>query len=300
MKQAFILGPPRTATTSLFVYLVDHPDIVGSRLKETRFFELEWDEGLDHYLDEHYPKDRQGEVRLEGSPYNLVLPFITERIHKAFPEAKLIVTLRDPVERAFSEWWFLYSRQVERLPFSEAIEANLQQIDWDDPLRHLRDPERWRRNVRSILEDRTIQTRTYVEGGMYDRHLERYLEVFADEQVMVVPMEHIMDTPMQTIRELWGFLGVDPGQPIGELEKANVAFGQLPSWLLSGIRMANDLGISSRLPDTVKGLLRRLLSAVGQKPTIPDDAEDRLREVYRDITGWERLRDRHSLVWTQG
>ncbi len=85
----FVLGPPKSASSSLYFYLNQHPDIFMSTKKETRFFDLDYENGLSFYA--RYFKDVTKEIALgEATPTYSFLPFVAARISKEFPYAKLI------------------------------------------------------------------------------------------------------------------------------------------------------------------------------------------------------------------
>src|ERR1044071_5198694 len=98
-----IIGSTKCASSSLHFYLKQHPQILMSNVKETGFFSLQYAKGLDFY--QQYFEEAAGEKALgETTPTYCFLPFVAERIKQHFPEIKLILTIRNPVDRAFSSW----------------------------------------------------------------------------------------------------------------------------------------------------------------------------------------------------
>ena len=133
-----IIAPQKSGTTALYQYLVQHPSIYPASLKEIFFFDLNYDFGLDWYKS-HFPV--LPEIRYltgEASPTyfnNLQAP---ERIAESFPNVKLIFLIRDPVDRAISDYYMKVRNGVEKRAIEEAIipEINfLQQesVDFLDP-----------------------------------------------------------------------------------------------------------------------------------------------------------------------
>ncbi len=121
----FILGAARYGTTSLYRYMQRHPDVFMSSPKEPKFFEAEWDRGADYYWRRYFSGWGGEPVVGEARPANLFLPYVPERVHRLAPDAKLVVILRDPVQRAYSQWRLARLDGLDPAGFAEAIEDNL-------------------------------------------------------------------------------------------------------------------------------------------------------------------------------
>ena len=102
-----IIGAQKAGTTSLWRYLVEHPQIVGPTEKEIHFFDARFDRGARWYR-ARFPLRaslrRGARLTFEASPYYLAHPFVPARVRAMLPDAKLVVLLRDPVERAWSHY----------------------------------------------------------------------------------------------------------------------------------------------------------------------------------------------------
>src|SRR5204862_1223537 len=106
----FVVGAAKSGTTSLHVYLDQHPDIFMSKPKEPFFFEAEYDRGPEYYYRRYFGGwNGQREVG-ESRHRNLYFPYIPARIHSYNPNARIIAVLRNPAERAISHWWHWYAR----------------------------------------------------------------------------------------------------------------------------------------------------------------------------------------------
>jgi len=120
-KHFFILGAAKCGTSSLYYYLDQHPEILMSTPKETLFFEKEYHQGVDYFRSKYFP-NYNGETFLgEARHRNLYLPYIPDRLAKSFPDAKLIIMLRNPVDRAYSHYVHCKNRGIEALNFKDAI-----------------------------------------------------------------------------------------------------------------------------------------------------------------------------------
>ena len=125
-----IIGTQRGGTTSLYKYLTRHPSLAHALTKELRFFDLNYDKGMAWYRS-RFPSRRYKQlvrrtrgVELvvgEGSPDYMFHPHAPGRIARTLPSAKLIVFLRNPVDRAWSHYWHQHSRGHEPLSFDEAV-----------------------------------------------------------------------------------------------------------------------------------------------------------------------------------
>ena len=132
------------------------------------------------------------------------------RIASTLPEARMIVSLRNPVDRAWSQYWLLRERGVETRSFSEAIE---------DEVKRLAEQGAGAGGVFYLLH------------GLYDVHLRRLYEHFDRTAVFVSIFERMTEAPRQTYAELCEFLGIDSAyvpDNIGEPVNAYVRFRSLP------------------------------------------------------------------------
>src|SRR5699024_9381850 len=102
-----IIGAPKAGTTSLFQYLAKHQHIIPSQKKELLYFSVNQRMGLRGYL-KNFPlkQEKMNKLTFEASPSYLFYPNGLQRIKRLFPGIKLVVLLRDPVNRAFSQWNF--------------------------------------------------------------------------------------------------------------------------------------------------------------------------------------------------
>lgn len=194
-RVAFIIaGVQKGGTTALFDYLGDEPGVTLSRVKEVHFFDddtLAWpapDYGAYHA--NFAPFD--GRPRGEATPIYLYWPNSLERIAAYNPAVKLIVMLRDPVQRAWSHWKMEYARGVETKPFAWCIREGRQRLF---------DAEPWG-------FDREI---SYVERGFYGEQMARLLGLFPREQLLVARAEDLRADPGGALAKVRGFLGLAAG-----------------------------------------------------------------------------------------
>ncbi|MCB2213186.1 sulfotransferase domain-containing protein [bacterium] len=195
-----IIGAQRAGTTSLFNILSGHPSVTQSVVKEVHFFDLNYDKGLEWYKS-HFPiyrwvrygpKHRWG----EASPYYLFEPRVPERMHQALPKVKLVVLLRNPIDRAYSD----YQRQVqlgqEPLSFEDALAAEGKRTHGE--------AERMLKNPAYVSID--YQRYAYIERGMYTKQLERWLKLYSRDQMMIIPAERFFLHMPEVLDEVISFL----------------------------------------------------------------------------------------------
>ena len=189
-----IVGVQKGGTTALFDYLSDYPDIALSDTKEVHFFD---DDARDWLRPDytayhaHFPSADQRPCG-EATPIYSYWPNSLERIRAYNPAMKLIVVLRDPVERAWSHWRMEYSRGVETEPFAWCIRQGRQRLFAADPWGHHREY-------------------SYVERGFYGAQMERLFALYPRNQVLVLTSEGLRGTPAATLDRVRRFLGLSPG-----------------------------------------------------------------------------------------
>lgn len=197
LPSVLVLGAARAGSTSLYTYLLDHPRLAAPSHKEIHYFDLNFGRGLAWYQ-RHFPLRRSGRITGEASPYYVFHPHAPERVRRTVPNARLIVLVRNPIDRAYSQHQLACRRGREQLAFEEAIDA--------EPLRV--DPETER-----ILADPTYRSlahrhHSYLARGRYAEQLERWLSLFPREQLLVVRSEDLFADPAETMSNVHSFLGL--------------------------------------------------------------------------------------------
>lgn len=188
-----VAGVQKAGTTALYDYLADDPHIGLSRIKEVHFFD---DESLDWSAPDYGPYHAQFDpegpaIRGEATPIYLYWPRSLERIAAYNPAIRLIVMLRDPVARAWSHWKMEYARGAETQPFSWCVRQGRQRLF---------DAEPW--GVHREF--------SYVERGFYGEQIERLLNLFPREQVLILKADDLRREPNATLAAVNGFLGAPP------------------------------------------------------------------------------------------
>lgn len=170
------IGVQRAATSWISKCLAEHPQICFSQPKETHFFEKDYyyQKGLVFYQD--FFKAREGKVKGEFTTTYYLFEKVAQRIVEHFPDVKILLCLRNPVERAFSNYLYNKRRGKETAPtFSQEIAR---------------------------------QSR-YIQRGFYYRYLSRFLKYFKREQVLIMFYEDCLKDPLYFIQQVYQFLNVD-------------------------------------------------------------------------------------------
>jgi len=202
-----IIGAQRCGSTSLYNYLIEHPGILPGLMKEVHFFDNHYKKGVNWYRS-FFPRStsmrnqdnnhQQRFITGEATPYYLFYPHAPRRIHTTIPDIKLIILLRNPVERAYSHYQHEVRLGVENLTFAEAIER--EKLDMpDEAAKILRDE-----NYRSFSH----QNYSYLSRGIYIEQLELWNRYFSMDSVLVLKSEDLFTNPGKAVEQTCDFLGV--------------------------------------------------------------------------------------------
>jgi Sulfotransferase domain len=194
-----VIGAQKSGTTALYTYLRRHPSIVGPFWKEICFFDRHWWRGEAWYRGQ-LPLRSRGKLVGEASPSYIFHPLAPARVSALVPDVRLIVLLREPTARAYSHYQHEVALAREPLSFEDALD---------------REDERLRGEVERLVADPRAFSRawwdhTYVARGLYADQLERWLEFFPREQMLVVTNEELGARPAETYATVVSFLGAPP------------------------------------------------------------------------------------------
>lgn len=281
----FVAGPPRTATTSLHRYLGQHPEIHMAPVKEPEYFGSAWDRNEDDpeqmaAKTEAYRALFEGAaepVRGEVSISYLINPRTPERIlDRCGPEVRVVIPLRDPIERAHSHWLFNRREHGEDRAFDRAVRDDLDGPGYDET-----------RSVRGH----------YVRLGCYRDPVRRYRDVLGPDRVRVVLFEDLRSDLVGFLKEIAAFLDVDPA-PMERFEQAHryKQYGVPRNAVAAWLRESPTVKAVARavLPRDVRDWLgNEALLSNPSKPPVPDRTRELLEGIYEpDVTGLEELLDR--------
>lgn len=202
-----ICGSQKSGTTALYYYLKQHPQICVPEQKELHYFDNEnnFSNAFKNNYEEYHSKfvaSEQSIIFGEATPIYMYWYDSPRRIWEYNSDIKLIVSLRDPIKRAYSHWNMEYKRGKEFLSFSEAIKLERERCRAALPLQH--------------------RVFSYVDRGLYSHQLQRLLHFFPREQILFIKYEDFLINQTKTLYEIIDFLGIDKFDVVQEL-KANVS-----------------------------------------------------------------------------
>ncbi|MGB7891933.1 MAG: tetratricopeptide repeat protein [Microcoleus sp.] len=198
-----IIGSQRCGTTSLYTYLAQHPQILTPIKKEMDFFSWHFDRGIDWYL-AHFQPIPEGEEFLTGeaSPSYFDYREAPERLYSLFPEAKLIVLLRNPVDRAISQFYRLTGLNWEARSLDRVISDEV---------------ERLSQNPEYIIGE---EPGNYLARGRYIEFIKNWRNFFPPEQLLILKSEDFYSGAATTVKQVLEFLDL-PEYQLSEYQNAN-------------------------------------------------------------------------------
>jgi Sulfotransferase family len=296
MPNFLVLGTTKSGTTSLNNYLDQHPDIYMSPVKEPRFFAFEGET-----LDFVGPRSQiintssitdlnrysalfqgaQNEKAIgEASALYLFVEKAAQSIHRHIPDARLIAILRNPVDRAYSQ--FLHNVRDGYEDSNSFLEA-LQQDE-------SRQQRRWEPGL------------YYIPWGFYSVQLQRYFQLFDKQQIKIIMYEDFENNLKSTIGEIFRFLKVDDTFVPEMSARYNVS--GLPKSRTIHTLLTNLPWLAGLAKSVVPHKARRRVMDVRNrnlaKPGIPEDARKYLCDIYRrDVLDLQELIQRDLTTWLQ-
>jgi hypothetical protein len=280
------LGAAKSGSSWLATCMEEHPRIRFSKFKSNFFFNADYGneyikdnwtnypKGLEWYLSQ-FPPAEHGFVRGEFGVSYLNDPVACERIKKHFPEAKLIVTLRNPVDMVYSLYWYAHNTVEIKTPatFEEAVEKEF-----------------------------------YLKRGKYYHWLKMYFDTFPKENIHIVTLDDIKNTPEDVMKGIYKFLEVDTAfKPSFVRKKVYTAIGH-KSNVLKNVGFAffkvlhllhlGKLRLFILNTPVFYTVYSKLNITKQQYPPMQGETRERLKEYYKeDIRNLEKLLNRDFSAW---
>jgi hypothetical protein len=294
MPNFIIIGAAKAGTSSVFQYMGQHPEIFTSTPKEPSFFLF------DSFVPEFkgpgddafyrtvvadpdayaalFAKAQNEKALGEASTNYLHDEGAARRIHKRIPDVRLIVVLRNPVERAYSHYWMYRLAGRETESFARALDQE-----------EVRRSNNWGSGWQ------------YGRTGCYAQHIGRFLTLFPRERLLITLYEDFERDPISFMKDLFRFLNVDESFVPSMNVRYNVS--GLPKSALTRFLLSSRHPIRQTLKNMVPKSARfhlatRLRQKYLSKPEMPEDCKDRLREMYRtDLADLEKMLNRSLDHW---
>ncbi len=194
----FIIGAPKCGTTSIYEYLNQVPQVIQPLIKEVRIFS---EDGLFHDFETNLPgfyppktfiADPAQVIGLADVALLYLHHYCAPRIHSYNPDARIIVCLRNPVDRAYSNFWFFHNKVKEK-------ESSFEKVI-----------EREEREMAALTGEEKTITFPYLKAGLYYEGIKHYQELFGPARVKVILLEEFLADKENAFRDLLKFLGMDP------------------------------------------------------------------------------------------
>lgn len=202
-----IIGAQRAGTTSLFNYLAQHPNIYPSFPKEVHYFSNNYQKGLTWYRS-HFPliwhrqyvacQYENCYVTGEATPFYLSHPLAPRRLKGVLPDIRLIVLLRNPIDRAYSHYHHEVKMGFENLSFEEAIQQ--------EPVRLGRELDKM--SIDEEYRSFNYQHYSYISRGIYVDQLIAWFQNFNQEQFLILKSEDFYNNPQRYCHQVARFLGL--------------------------------------------------------------------------------------------
>lgn len=284
----FIIGAPKSGTSTLAYYLSQHPEILVSTPKETCFHILKYDLGINYYINSYFKGYTNQSIICDASIMNLYFSEITaSRIFNDFPTAKILVILRDPIERAYSDYRQAVVRGLETLPFDKTLDVENERLSKDF----------W-----------PLHERIYFRRGLYFKQLTTYLKYFPQEQIKILIYEEFYKNIYKGLNEVFEFIGVGINNDIDVNKSRNVNKMSVRNiYLQRFFRGDHNIGayIKKLIPNNFKGNILRLKDSImkynlknsNDKKNNPKFGEA-LKEYYKENNkNLERWLNRNLSFW---
>ena len=259
------IGPGRAGSDWVTKNLQLHPEIFIPRKKGTRFFVDNYDNGLSWY--EKFFDERAEKAIGEATVGYLHTEHSAQLIQKHLPDAKFIVSLRDPVDRAYSSYGRLTGVAKEG----------------DD-------------NYGISFENKIIATPSILDQGLYAKHLKRWFELFPRENFLILTFDEMKNDPETFLQKIYTFLGVDPDfkSPVMEQKlnsSATLSSKSLPLYYLYRALLRIDFFGLSKMLDSINRTQREKINPDTRNKLIQDIFLDDINELEQliglDLTAWK-------------
>jgi hypothetical protein len=307
----FIVGAAKSGTTSLYEYMKMHPEVYMAPIKETHHFSTDIDNtkfraNYARSLNKDLSKFLEGDMSdgifhafvKDGDQYQKLFKKVRDEkaigevtnsylysekaagnILEKFPQAKIIMMLRNPIDRAFSHYLMDLRIGYETADFMTAVKKDM-----------ARNPKGW--GISNL----------YVEIGMYYEQVKRYKEIFPERQLRIYLFDDFIKNPGAVVKDMFSFLDVSTEAPIDFSQKFNPSF--IPKNKIIG-----KLNTQKRVKDWLKGVLPKSVKSKFKKtfytdkdlPKIKPEERKFLAEIFKDdVSRLGHLLNKDLSGWVRG
>jgi hypothetical protein len=280
----FIVGAPKSGTTNISYYLIQHTQVfMPENLEPYYFARLDIPQNYEREIisDEKkylnlFKNAKNCKAIGESSPVYLYCPHSALEIKNRFPNSKIIISLRNPIEIAYSEYFSLKFMGFDKnRSFNELLDSSKEQLDQNEF------------HIDSLLE-----------AGFYSKHIKRFQKIFSKNQIKIIIFEEYIKNTIPTINSILSFLDIDK----------SIAFKTAPKGAYKVPRnfASQKLMNNSTFRKTAKFIIptvarqkigERFLVKESSRPVLKQNERQRLKEIYQDdVENLAKLLGR-SLPW---
>ena len=261
-----IIGAAKSSTTWLQATLQQASNVVMPD-PELHFFSREYDRGIDWYRAQ-FPQKSVGQIMGEKSNSYLSDPSAASRIQNSFPDVLLVVMLRNPVMRAYSDYCMLYRRGTVS------------------------------NDIDNYLDPGRASFRRFIDDGLYAQQLRTYLDYFPKESILLLFFEECRNTPQDALDRLAHFLGREDGwlSPFrGKVKDSSAAM--VPRPLRAALKPLRPILDPVRNTAPIQGL-RGLVARGIKYPELKAELAGKLTSYYaEDVRNLEDICGRSLHIW---
>jgi len=260
----FIVGAPRSGTTSLYAYLSQITEIYMSPVKEPEFFSpnCSTNNGLIPIVNKKdylvlFKKVKDEHAIGEASTCYLEDPDSAKLIHKEVSDARIIILIRDPLDRAYSHYLIQLRNNIEKKSFHESIINILKKYD-------------------------PLTSNHYLHAGLYSEQILRYINTFGKKNVKIIIFEEFIQNESNTVREVLSFLGINYEFNFDSdtHNTFNLPKGKLANKVLHSKTIKKIVG--KIIPTDSRQLLKEKLLLQTKKPLMKEEDKKILKNFYKD------------------
>jgi len=211
-----IVGAVRCGTTSLYYDICDHSCVLPAAYDEIGFFDSNYELGIHWYKSMFPTKFKRKKIESktgicitgEDTPFYFWDTKAIERIKKEIPKIKLIFLLRNPIDRAYSNYHLGVRLGSENLTFEESIKKEMMLLMKNN-------------DIENDGIEKFLRPRSYIAKGLYYHQIKNWFKVFSKDQILVLSTENLSKNPHQTLKKIFNFLDL-PNEQIQNIQKRKV------------------------------------------------------------------------------
>jgi hypothetical protein len=211
-----IVGAVRCGTTSLYYNICEHSCVLPASYDEIGFFDSNYELGINWYKSMFPTKFKMKKIESktgicitgEDTPFYFWDKKSIERIKKDIPKIKLIILLRNPIDRAYSNYHLGVRLGSESLSFEDSIKKEIELLEKNN-------------DFENDKIEKFLRPRSYIAKGLYYQQIKNWFDVFSKDQILILNTENLSVNPHQTLKQIFNFLNL-PNEKIQNIQNRKV------------------------------------------------------------------------------